>query len=542
MTYSRSSGRELQPLELACGRVIAPRLKKENMKLKTVIGWSSAVCLSAAALQAQETNELELLRKQLKQATEDFEKATREQRRAIDDLNRKIESLEQSKTKAAPSGAPPPSGAHPPSDEAWRPSDPLRLRKGSVYMDIGLVGTIAIGGSTASDIEGGTQLGGHDPNQRGFTLQGLEATFSGAVDPYFRGNANLTFSIDSDGESFLEVEEAWLETISLPGNLAFRAGQIWTEFGRHNPTHLHSWAFVDTPLVNGRFLGPDGLRNPGARASWLAPLPFFAELSFGVQNSQGETASSFRSSGHTHGGEDEDSVPFAYRHADNDRGVEHAGDLLFSPRLALSFDLTDTQVLLGGASAAFGPNSRGGEAAGSTDTQIYGADLTWKWKPARQQGGFPFVAWQTEAMLRRYDAGAFDWDEDGNGLASPGEILAPGGQPAVLRGETLTDYGFYSQVLYGFRKGWVAGVRFDWVSGDRADYEQAGLTFDGEALGRDPERATRWRLSPNLTWYPTEFSKVRLQYNYDDRDGFGTDHSVWLQLEFLLGAHAAHKF
>jgi len=55
-------------------------------------------------------------------------------------------------------------------------------------------------------------------------------------------------------------------------------------------------------------------------------------------------------------------------------------------------------------------------------------------------------------------------------------------------------------------------------------------------------RAQRWRLSPNLTWYPTEFSKIRLQYNYDKRSGIGSDHSVWLQFEFLLGAHAAHKF
>jgi hypothetical protein len=116
------------------------------------------------------------------------------------------------------------------------------------------------------------------------------------------------------------------------------------------------------------------------------------------------------------------------------------------------------------------------------------------------------------------------------------------GAPAFLPGETLVDYGFYSQVLYGFKKGWVAGLRFDYLGGDQAYYERANLSVDGEALGRDPERATRWRLSPNLTWYPTEFSKVRLQYNYDDRDGFGVDHSVWLQFEFLLGAHAAHKF
>jgi hypothetical protein len=45
-----------------------------------------------------------------------------------------------------------------------------------------------------------------------------------------------------------------------------------------------------------------------------------------------------------------------------------------------------------------------------------------------------------------------------------------------------------------------------------------------------------------MTWYPTEFSKIRLQYNYDDRKSVGTDHSVWMQFEFLLGAHASHKF
>jgi hypothetical protein len=146
-------------------------------------------------------------------------------------------------------------------------------------------------------------------------------------------------------------------------------------------------------------------------------------------------------------------------------------------------------------------------------------------------------------MLRRYQLGAFDWDANGNGVADTGEIINPNtGLPAVLGRETLTDWGFYSQVLYGFRKGWVAGLRFDYVNGNRADYERMGLTLDGEALGRDPQRNERWRISPNLTWYPTEFTKLRLQYNYDDRRDIGQDHSVWLQFEFLLGAHAAHKF
>ena len=75
----------------------------------------------------------------------------------------------------------------------------------------------------------------------------------------------------------------------------------------------------------------------------------------------------------------------------------------------------------------------------------------------------------------------------------------------------------------------VAGLRGEVVSGEAAAFES-------------PIRADRYRISPNFTWYPSEYSKVRIQYNYDHRDTIGSDHSLWLQLEFLLGAHAAHKF
>ncbi|MGC3957925.1 MAG: TonB-dependent receptor [Verrucomicrobiota bacterium] len=506
-----------------------------------------ALVLTASAVSAQETNEVEQLRKEL-----------REMRERMQAMEQKFDSAGQKPAAlaTAPATAPAVTTAVPdPSSQAgrlWQPSDPVRLGKGGSYMDIGMVATFAAGGSTAKDIEGGTQLGGHDPNQNGFTVQGAELNLQGAVDTYFRGNANILFSVDAEGESFVELEEAWLETVSLPGNFQIRAGQILSDFGRINTKHPHSWGFVDSPLVNARFLGADGLRNPGARISWLAPTPFYSELMLGIQDSHGETASSFRSSGHSHGDEPE-GLPFGYRHPDNNRGVRHVTDLLFTPRYALSFDLTDSQTLVVGASGAFGPNSSG--SGGDTMTQIYGVDLYWKWKPDNAHGGFPFVSFQTEAMVRRYELGAFDWDEggnlgdgDGNGFVDEGVVTdATGLTPAVLNSETVTDYGFYSELLYGFRKGWVAGLRYDYVTGEPADYERAGLLLadnagGGTLLGRDPQRDLRWRLSPNLTWYPSEFSKVRLQYNYDDRRGFGDDHSVWLQFEFLLGAHAAHKF
>lgn len=506
-------------------------MKASILKLVSVVG---VLSLCVGNVSAQES-ELEQLRKEM-----------REMRNYMQELERKLERLEQKPLVTAASEVkserlPEIESSDASAAKAWSPTDPIRIGKGGAYVDVSLSGLFAAGGSTADDIEGGTQLGGHDPNQRGFTVQNVELTLSGAIDPYLRGQANVVLQIDSGGESLLELEEAFAETTSLPANLQVKAGQFFTEFGRLNSQHPHSWAFVDQPLINGRFLGGDGLRNPGARISWLLPTPFYSELFLAIQNSHGETAASFRSGGQSHGGEEEEGLPFGYRHPDNDRGVKGFSDLLFTPRLMASFDLTDSQTLVVGASGAFGPNSSG--AGGDTTTQIYGVDVYWKWKPANAHGGFPFVSFQAEGMLRRYELGMFNWDENGDGLVDEGEVVDSGtGLPAMLAAETVTDWGFYSQLLYGFRKGWVAGIRFDYLTGETADYERLGLTLDGDALGRDPLRAERWRISPNLTWYPTEFSKVRLQYNYDDRRSLGVDHSLWLQFEFLLGAHAAHKF
>ena len=381
-------------------------------------------------------------------------------------------------------------------------TQPITIGGGKAYMNISLDSVFALAYSSAANLND-IEVGDHDPQQRGFNARNTELAFDGAVDPYFQGFANIVFLLDNDNQTEVELEEAFLQTSSLPYNLQLKAGQFFADFGRLNPTHPHTWDFADSPLVNGLFLGPDGLRGVGAQASWTLPVPWYSQLVFASQNGRGETGFSFRNPG--------DNGMFFDRET-TDREARGLQDFVWIPRFENSFNLSDTQTVLAGVSGAFGSN----ETGANSRTQIYGADLLYKWKSSHAEGGFPFVKWQTEVMYRRFQAGH-------------------GADDSFPVAETFHDWGLYSQVLWGFKKGWVAGVRGDYV------HMQDSMYTD------DLDRQSRWRLSADLTWYPTEFSKIRLQYNQDflEENFFLSPReveSVFLQWEFILGAHGAHKF
>ena len=379
---------------------------------------------------------------------------------------------------------------------------PITIGGGKNYMNISFDGLFALAYSSARDLDH-IEVGDHDPQQRGFNARNIELAFDGAVDPYFEGFANIVFKLDNDNGTDVEVEEAFLQTTSLPFNLQLKAGQFFSAFGRINPTHPHTWDFADAPIVHGRFLGPDGLRGVGAQISWIVPVPWYSQLIFAVQNGRGGTGYSFRNPG-------DGGIFFDRRTTDREaRGLQ---DFVWIPRWENSVDLTPTQVVLAGISGAFGSN----ETGANSRTQIYGGDFLYKWKSANAEGGFPFVKWQTEVMYRRFEAGR-------------------GANESFPVAETFHDWGMYSQVMWGFKKGWVAGIR-----GDYLDMEDSKFTDD-------LDRQSRSRISANLTWYPTEFSKIRLQYNHDflEENFFFSDRevdSLFLQFEFILGSHGAHKF
>lgn len=388
-------------------------------------------------------------------------------------------------------------------------------------LDLSLNGLFAGGSSTEREEALQTlQGGGHDPRKRGFTVQNVELSLMGAVDPYFTGEAHLIYFIDPlEGESVFELEEAFLTTTSLPYGLQLEAGQFFTEFGQINPRHPHQWEWQDQPIINTRLFGPDGIRGPGFRLGWLLPTPhifetpWFSELHFGMQNANGETMASFLASEEFYEERSLAGRPFV------EREVRKLKDLAYLSRWNNSWNVTDALTGGVGFSGLYGPNATGPNG----DTWIYGMDMKWKWRPVNNFRGWPFFLWQTELMQRDFKADRFVDD------SNPDETV-------TLPGRTLHDWGLYTQLLYGFQYGWAAGLRYEYAGG-------SGESINGRK--NDPFRSDRYRVSPLLAWHPTEFSRIRLQYNFDyakHLTGRKDAHSVWLGFEIMYGAHAAHTY
>lgn len=455
------------------------------------------------------------------ESVEDLRRQVEELRRRDEESHRRLQELERKlETLSLPAPAVPESDSpqnaldravdelesgedQAPASDVWsRQVGATTLRLIDVSMDIlGAAGWSSASNSEIRDLEGGD----HDPRRRGFTLQQAELSFSGAVDPYFSAESHLVF-----GEDHVELEEAFFTTQSLPYGLQVEGGQFLTEFGLINPVHPHAWQWIDQPVIATRVFGPEALRAPGIRVGWLTPLPWFSEIHFGAQSADaGEGSYSFLSD------EEVGGRPAVTQ------GVHNLGDLLYLMRWNSSWNLTGQTTLLGGVSGLHGPNSTGKGA----DTWIYGADLQLRWRPANNFRGWPFVLWQSELIKRDYEAKRFTAP-----ASDDGEEPAMDLDPQILR-----DWGLYTQLLYGFTFGWAAGLRYEYATGDRPS---VGGRED------DPFRDDRHRLSPLLLWQPTEFSRFRLQYNFDDAEHLdgGDAHSVWVGAEVLYGAHPAHTY
>jgi hypothetical protein len=357
-------------------------------------------------------------------------------------------------------------------------------------------GTYAIAGFIPS----GGEIG---PGERSFNLGESELTLTANVDPYFYGN--LTAAISPENE--IGVEEAFFRTTALPAGFTVKGGRFFSGFGYLNEFHAHAWDFTDQPLVYQAFFGGQ-LGQNGVQVKWVAPTDLFIEL--GAESGNGEEfPGTRRGSNGLNGGT-------LFTHVGHDIGDSaswRAGvsyiDLRAVDRAWDDSDATGLPVV----------NSFTGKS------RTWVGDVIYKWAPQ----GNPTqrnLKVQGEYMHRKED-GDLTFDVDGLALSDSYDSA---------------QSGWYVQGVYQFRPRWRAGIRYDSLdSGDpNIGLVDAG-TLPPEAfpslLSASPSRATLM-----VDWNPSEFSRLRAQFAWDDARDTERDRQFQLQYLYSLGAHGAHKF
>ncbi|MBT3222226.1 MAG: zinc-regulated TonB-dependent outer membrane receptor [Proteobacteria bacterium] len=325
------------------------------------------------------------------------------------------------------------------------------------------------------------QTGGHDPTANGFNLQQLELSVSKPVDPYFRFDANIVFS-----QFGVEVEEVYATTLGMPWRLQMRVGQFLTRFGRVNATHPHTWDFVDQSFAIGRVFGAEGNRGLGLELSWLAPLPWYLEILVSETMIGGEaTNRSWK-----------DFVTL---------GVKGPLDLQITVACKQFFPLTPDLSLMWGLSYAGGPNGTGR----INRSEVYGSDLYFKYRPITT-GSYSMVSLHTEWFYRRRQV--------------PDDIIS--------------DASGFTQFTWRFARRWALGARHELGTPEK------NSDGDTSAEALDPHwTSSRHRAAINTTFWPTEFSRLRLQGGRDFAEWIEEPAwSAFLAFEFNVGAHGAHTF
>jgi hypothetical protein len=323
---------------------------------------------------------------------------------------------------------------------------------------------------------------------KGFNLESAELMLFAPVDPYF--NLYATIPIATDGA---EVEEAYFVTSSLPAGFQVKGGRFLSGFGRINNQHPHSWDFYDVPLNYRAILGPDAMGGQnGIQLTCLPPLPVYLQL--GVEALQGVNDLLF--------------------YPDNKDGP-HA----FTAFAKTSVDIGDSSTVLLGASFVTGQAKLFTIEDGTVftgNTNLYDLELVYKWKPSR---GRSFVL-QGEYLYRKQKGTLFQ-----------GDTPDPSVPQAPL--ERSQD-GLYVQGLYQIDR-WRIGARYGVLDLFSEKYTLDGVPQD---FGQKP-----WQVAAALEFNPSEFSRLRLQYNHDLSAGTGqANNEVILQVILGIGAHAAHSF
>lgn len=366
------------------------------------------------------------------------------------------------------------------------------------------------------EIPGLVHGGGHDhaghshtslAGEEGANFNYAELSIGASVDSYFDmlGVFHMT-------ENDFEVEEAYVTTRSLPYHLRARVGKFKSDFGYLNNKHHHNYNFSDMPLIYNALLGDHGLTETGAQLQYVLPVPHYVMI--GVETLKGENEQSYGTEG------------FAPHEADHEtfEGVEDVDQ----PNLLVGYLKTSLDIgggtLLAGASIAYGDSridhleedDEHEAHAFEGETTIYGADLTYKYYFSSDRA----VTWQSEYLYREMDGTKYVPNDDEDDWENQADMLKEQG-------------GYYTELIYQHDKNWRMGARYSAIIQNEIN----------NAAKPDDMYVTTAMLEYN----PSEFSRIRLQYNhnsalYTDEGEKNNKEEIVLQFNYAIGAHGAHAF
>jgi hypothetical protein len=420
----------------------------------------------------------------------------------IKSLEAEVQSLKQTAVAAPPTAANAPAVAAAAPPEAVpqaavpTPQEPVNLGGAGPAASKALNPDISVIG----DFVGATGYGANRPIQS-LEMHESEVGFQEVIDPYARADFFITF-----GEHGVDLEEGYITFTSLPAGLQIKAGKMRAAFGRVNTMHNHVLPWIDRPLVSQNLVGgEDGIDDAGLSLSRILPAPKGIFLEGVAQIYRGDSENVFQS----------------LRRNDVST-VEH---------LHAYRDLSEsTNIDIGGSYA------RGHSPFANGTNQLFGADLTLRWKPLRRAIYRSFIA-RSEFIWARTAVGPAGIQYVGSPFAA-----APVGK--------AKPFGFYVSGDYQLGRRWFLGGRFDRsqrgeclptnpATTTPCTYSAAGPyigTPDYSRLLQDTSGSIL------LSYWSSEFSGVRAQLRRT-RYGEGlTSNELIFQFMFSMGAHGAHPF
>ncbi len=399
----------------------------------------------------------------------------------IDQLENRLADMESAQAEpAAGASAVPATASRSVGDNSFNPAISVILngRYGSYSENESEIAGFAVGHE------------GERPGE-GLRIDETEMNFSASIDDKFSANATVALH-EHDGETEVEIEEAYFQTTGLPGGLGVRAGRFFVPVGYLNELHSHGDDFADRPLPHRVFLNRH-YSDDGVGISWVLPTDIYTEIGGGGFRGRGFPAE---------GGDGGDLGAWnAYARTGGDIGAETSWRLGVSTLQTRGIDRAGNEdaVLFHG------------------DSNIYAIDGRLIWAPGgnnRQQE----VILQGEYFLRA-EKGHYDDTDAGTGPVAYDEY----------------QDGWYAQAVYKFAPQWRLGGRYSALTPGGVPAGLAGSALDDD--GHDP-----WSASAMVDWSNSEFSRVRFQYNHESLATDHGDSQFLLQYVMSIGAHGAHPF